>query len=47
MCLDCGQPVERTGWDDLCFDCQDDRKHEDEEDAFEYEAEDAYFYGGS
>lgn len=36
VCLDCGGPVERVGWDDLCFACQESEHaeldpYEDEE----------------
>lgn len=27
-CLDCDGPVERVGWDDLCFACQESEKAE-------------------
>ena len=27
-CLDCGCSVERPGWDDLCFRCQESEKAE-------------------
>lgn len=36
VCIDCGGPVERAGWDDICFACQESEHaeldpYEDEE----------------
>ena len=54
-CQDCGNAVERVGWDDLCFACQESEKAElidDGEECEEQEArwqrmdeEDAFLYG--
>lgn len=51
-CLECGGPVERVGWDDLCFACQESEKAEmepvDERDADDDHLafDEQYGYGG-
>jgi len=44
-CQECGGPVERVGWDDLCFSCQEDERAEQEARWERMDEEDAFLYG--
>lgn len=43
-CTNCFNQVERTFWDSLCFDCQDELKREEEDEDEEMDAPDEDFY---
>jgi hypothetical protein len=44
QCVACGSGVERVGWDDLCFACQDDEREMWESRLEAMAEEDHYLY---